>query len=176
MEEFEKIVKPKLHKLKTIGNFTAWYISQNIEILKEVSWIGHRWRDVSKKVLIECYNFAEVEVPTWLDLSVEPLKQENIYENLKEKIVNIIAEEILNAYNKIASIERSTFDLNMPFSEKVRIVGMRNIIPWFIVKGDKIYIFKGLEEELQKRRFSYVLDLKTISELFNWKYTKSQFI
>ena len=168
---YNKEVEPRLEKLEAIGHFIARKMLEGgIELLKK------DWRDLSKGLLEEAYRTAGLEPPEWINLwaeypSFEEMAEEKI-ERIRVKLINYINEiysrniSRIYAYDTGSPIDPEKIDLKT----KLNILLRNRIIPFMILKNDKVYITKSIIRELKLP----IGDLKDLAYLLKWRYIPSK--
>ena len=77
-KEFLDWLTRELDKLEVLGSFTAHYIMNKLDILKEKSW-----NEMGIEVLKEFYAKADLDTPDWINLVVE-------YDRLEQTVDDIV--------------------------------------------------------------------------------------
>ena len=178
--KFEKNVKPHLQKLRFLGYYVAKRIIDNPNLL------DLNWRELAEKLLEEAYREAELQIPSWIRLGIEhnPMR---IYEDLRENVRNYLVKRINEEYNRFVGrievveqvdeedgvLERRRYlpRYDTTFRERVRIVLENNLLPWAVLKGDKILVTTGILEEIRKI-IGDIGGLKSLAELLGWEYRR----
>jgi len=175
--EFQKEVKPRLTKLKAIGQFIAKKVVENPSLLNVDA---DDWRETAKNLLTIAYKEMGLEPPKWLELEAESKTLEELSEEVKEIVRERMLQRINNEYNKfvgkvvveagntINSIERTQAD----FKTRVQTVLSNNLIPWAMLKENSVYINTGVLDELKDLP---ITSLKALAELFGWEYKDKSF-
>jgi hypothetical protein len=178
VEKFEATVKPRLGELKAIGKFIASRIAEKPSVLREATWIGHRWLDVAETLLAETYSRAGLNPPEWIKLRYVVETITEIYEDKRELVREFLVKKINEEYNKFVGrivvekpegypdvISRQEADLRM----RVEVVLDKKLIPWLLRRGNKVIILKGILKDLE----DVIRDagsLKSLAELLGWEY------
>jgi hypothetical protein len=182
MERFDVEIKPKLGKLRAIGKFVASRIAENPEILREASWVGDRWLQVAESLLKETYRWAGLDAPEWLNLNYKSEGVTSVYEDIREKVRVFLVERINTEYNKAVgrvivvesegggAREREYWRYELPLEERIRLALKQALIPWLILRGEKVYITTGILDELRKTVGGVVGNLRNLAELLGWEY------
>jgi hypothetical protein len=178
---FEKEMKPRLKKLKALGDFIAWYILNSG--LKEDPW------KMAVEVLEEAYKYVYMKMPEWLYPSQEEeyrASEEFLYEDIRETIRNYFIKRINEEFNRFVGrivVEKSE-GLNYRYEyrdrketdlkDRLMIVLQYNLIPWMMHRQDRegridIIITTGLIDELTPI-IGDIGGLKSIAELLGWEY------
>jgi len=168
VEEFDRKVKPRLGELRAIGAFIASYALKN--------GLGEDPEDFSINALREAYREAGLEPPSWLELEGSLESEEEFYEDIRESIRSFLVERVNEEYSrfvgrvvldvgdKAVSLERT----DLSFEERAKVVLEKQLIPWLILKGEVVYVTKGMVEELRGRIGDTTL--KDVAELLGWSY------
>jgi hypothetical protein len=172
--EFEREVKPKLNKLKAIGDYIASYMLRN--------GLGEDLEKQGVEALESAYRSVGLEPPTWLKLEAGANSETEIYEDLREYVRVFLVKRINEEYNKFVGriviekpdghpdvISRQEADLKL----RVEVVLDKQIIPWMIRRGDEVYITTGIFDELKDIPES-VRSLRSLAELLGWKYEREK--
>jgi hypothetical protein len=168
--EFESTVKPRLGKLKAIGDYIARRIVGND--------LPENPEDVVK-ILEEAYGEAGLEVPEWLGLrheEVEDYAQDQreavrvfLVERVNEEFSRFVGKVLVEKPEGVEAVPRTDIDLG----ERVRIVVDKQLIPWIIkrVEGGEeyLYITTGIMKELAGV-VGGTESLKSLAELLGWEY------
>lgn len=178
---FEKEMRPRLRKLKALGDFIAWYILNNG--LKEDPW------KMVVEVLEEAYRYADMKIPQWLYPSQEEehrASEEYVYENMREAIRNHLIKRINEEYNRFVGriiVEKSEGpDYRYEYKDRreaslkdrLEITLQYNLIPWILYRQNRegrieILLTSGLVNELTPI-IGDIGGLKSIAELLGWEY------
>jgi len=182
MERFDTEVKPKLGKLRAIGKFIASKIAENPEILREASWVGDRWLQVAESLLKEAYRWAGLDAPEWLNLNYRSEGVTSVYEDVREKVRVFLVERINDEYNKAVgrvivvesegggAREKEYWRYELPLEERIKLALKQMLIPWLILRGEKVYITTGILDELRRAVGDVVGNLRNLAELLGWEY------
>lgn len=181
---FEKEMRPKLKKLKALGDFIAWYILDRG--LKEDPW------KMAVEVLEEAYKYADMKMPQWLYPSQDEeyrASEEIVYEDNRERIRNYFIKKINEEYNKFVGRiivekpeglgyryeykDRKEADLR----DRLMIVLQQKLIPWMMYRQNKegriiIIITTGILDDLTSI-IGDIGGLKSVAELLGWEYDPS---
>jgi hypothetical protein len=178
---FENEMRPRLKKLKALGDFIAWYILNNE--LKEDPW------KMAVEVLEEAYKYADMKMPRWLYPSQDEeyrASEEIVYEDNRERIRNYFIKKINEEFNKFVGRiivekpegvsyryeykDRKETDLK----DRLLIVLQQKLIPWMMYRQDEegriiIIITTGLMDDLTPL-IGDIGGLKSVAELLGWEY------
>jgi hypothetical protein len=181
IEKFEATVKPQLGELKSIGKFIASRIAEEPDILRDATWIGHKWLDVSEKLLVEVYTMTGLTPPEWIKLRYVTETITEIYEDKRELVREFLVKRINEEYNRfvgritvekpeeeftrIESISRHEADLKT----RIEIVLDKQLIPWLLRKDNEVLITTGIMPELEET-VGGIESLKSLAELLGWEY------
>jgi hypothetical protein len=180
---FENEMRPRLKKLKALGDFIAWYILNNE--LKEDPW------KMAVEVLEEAYKYADMKMPQWLYPSQDEeyrASEEIVYEDIRERIRNYFIKKINEEFNKFVGriIVEKPEGLSYRYEYKDRketdlkdrlmIVLQQKLIPWMMYRQDKegriiIIITTGLMDDLTPL-IGDIGGLKSVAELLGWEYDR----
>ena len=164
--EFESAVKPRLGKLKAIGDYVASRVVG--------SGLPENPEDVVK-ILEEAYREAGLEVPEWLGLRHEEVEDfaQDQREAVRVFLVGRVNEEFSRFVGKVLvekpegmeAVGRAEADMRM----RLEVVLDKQLIPWLLRKGDTVYITRGIVKELEKV-VGDIGGLKSLAELLGWGY------
>jgi len=56
------------------------------------------------------------------------------------------------------------------FEDRLHAVLTNRLLPWMMLKGDRVYITSGVLGELEKRGVEGVSGLRDLAELLGWEY------
>jgi len=175
--DLQALIISKRDTLKNIGRFVANYIVSN--------GLQRDWESYVTKILREMYKYAEMDVPSWVDLEIEenedsPLRE--VYENKREEVRNILANKINLTFSQ--SISRitetneygTTTDIidkaNASFEQRLDAVLEKGLIPYLIQKGEYIYITPAIVSDLIKVGIE---TLKALADLMGWEYVQKSY-
>lgn len=97
-KSFDRLLDKKKNYLKVLGDFTMQYISKDpTKLLKE------DWKDVSKKILKEFYQFAKMDIPEWIEFFVE---QKDAVDESNEQTTFGLRAFFINRINELYSRHR----------------------------------------------------------------------
>ncbi len=174
-------MRPRLKKLKALGDFIAWYILDRG--LKEDPW------KMAVEVLEEAYKYADMKMPQWLyPLQGEEYRasEEIVYEDIRETIRNHFIKRINEEFNKFVGriIVEKPEGLSYRYEYKDRketdlrdrlmIVLQQKLIPWMMLRQEKegriiIIITTGILDDLTPL-IGDIGGLKSLAELLGWEY------
>ncbi len=168
-----------LHKLKPISNFFAYEIQHTPKILNE------DWQVVANDILTNLYVDLGMKIPEWLKQYVENKGLEDYDDDQREDLRIFLSEEINRKMNKVEvwdeegfkkkkeSLTSNTVKGVDDFHNRIWYVLNERLIPYMIPKVEKgkeyVCLTKYLKKALNKET-DVCLDLKSISELLDWKY------
>jgi hypothetical protein len=172
VREFDTKVRPRLTKLKAIGQFIASYVLKN--------GLGEDPEVYAVKLLEEAYKAAGLEVPAWIHLGGfedESEGVEEVYESVIEQVRGYILKRVNEEYNRyVGRVDVETpegidrrYRWQIPVEERVKIVLEHNLIPWLLSRGEEVIITRGLVEEL----LDVVGDiggLEGLAQLMGWEH------
>jgi hypothetical protein len=174
-EEFERSVKPRLHKLRAIGDFVASLVVEHG--LPDVEPIA-----LAEKLLELAYKHAGLQVPAWIREGREEeftKGEEELEEELREEVRSYMVEWVNEAFSR--HISRLQVELGadkvftptreeIPFAQRLIAVLDAKLLPWAFRKDEKVFFTTRLVSELQKR--VNVDSLKSLAEMLHWNYNK----
>jgi hypothetical protein len=169
VKEFEVKVKPRLQKLKAIGQFIASYVLKH--------GLGEDPEAYAVKLLEEAYKTAGLTPPKWLYLEVGAEDVGEVYESIVEQIRGYILKRVNEEYNKYVGrvdVETSEgldrrYRWQLPLEERLKIVLEYQLIPWLLDGGEEVIVTGGLVEDL-KYIVGDIGGLKGLAELVGWEY------
>jgi hypothetical protein len=167
--EFETKVKPRLPKLKAIGQFIASYVLKN--------GLGEDPETYAIKLLEEAYKATGLNPPEWLYLEGATEDVVEVYESIIEQIRAHILKRVNEEYTRYVGrvdVETSEgidrrYRWQLPLEERLKIVLEYQLIPWLLSRGEEILVTRGLVEELM----DVVGDmggLEGLAKLLGWDY------
>jgi len=171
--EFERNVKPRVGKLRTLGTWIAG------KVLEDPSLLELSWEELAEELLGEAYRVAGFEVPSWVEERYE--EDLDIYEQIKEQIREFLIDEINKAYFKavgkvvIEKVEDNRYSyerrpaLSVPPEERVQVVLESKLLPWAYSKDGKAFFTRGFAKALEER-IGNLGGLKGVAELLGWEY------
>ncbi len=156
-----------------MGNFTANYITDNSnELLKR------SWKELSKDILRGFYQFAEIDIPKWIEYFEE---QRDAVDESTEMTHFDLRAFLLNKINEIYS--RYRFDGNQNMADnslnlvsKLRYCLQNKLISFFQeINDDNLLITVDIMKELKKGNLENITSLKDVGILLNFKYMNKSF-
>jgi len=166
--EFESSIKHKLVELSPIGNYVAYRIVNDPDLLHL------DWKTLAKRLLKEMYEATGREIPQWIEMEAE--EERDIYEDIIENIRVFFIQRINSEYERFVGRVETSVGLEprsaIKFRERVEIVLKENLIPWMILKDDKVILTTGVLEELRYKAPN-LGSLKSLAELLGWNYKRS---
>lgn len=166
VSKFERKVLPRIYDLRFLGYFVFKRIAENPELLKK------DWLEVSTTLLREAFEFAELEVPSWIDEEHEGESLEEITEIINEEIRARLLEDVNQRYSRHISkvevyVEDGTY-YAPKLKHRLEALLKENFIPWASLKGDdEVVITNSVLKVLDGLA---VDSLKSLAERFNWEY------
>lgn len=167
MERFKEEILPRLEDLRFLGYFVFKKISENPELLRE------NWSTLATQLLKEAFEFAELEIPDWINEFYEGETEEELNEALNEEIRARLLENINNLYSryisKIEIIAEGPNDLYAYSSLETRLRALlqEGFTPWAFLRGEEVIITSAVMKVLKDLG---VDSLKSLAERFGWKY------
>jgi hypothetical protein len=167
--EFDTKVRPRLPKLKAIGQFIASYVLKN--------GLGEDPEAYAVKLLEEAYKAAGLTPPEWLYLEGAVEDVAEVYESIIERIRAHILKRVNEEYSRYVgrvNVEtsgglNSFYRWQVPLEGRLKIVLEHNLIPWLLSRGEELLVTRGLVEEL----VDVVGDmggLEGLARLLGWDY------
>ena len=159
-KEFEISVKPRLSKLKAIGDYAAYLVINNKDILTE------DWEKAAVTILENAFKEAGLETPRWL---YEKYKTEDdIYGDMVERIREFLYRKLIDVYTtKVGKITNED-----SIETIARAVLSRGLIEWasFVVRDgyNEVRFKQGFADEL--KNVVGDITLKSLAELLGWEY------
>jgi len=161
IKEFDKTVRPQFSKLKALGDFVAYAVVSNNELLKD------DWESTSISLLELAYREAGLDIPQWIYEKYEE-EETDIYEDNLERVREFMLNSFMTAYHK--NIAKSTGS-ETP-KEIVARVLRENLIPWVhVIPKDgynEIRFTIGLIDELGPKIGD--ISLRQLAKLLGWDY------
>jgi len=135
------------------------------------------WLDVAEKLLEECYKYAEKEMPDWIKKRYKSKTFTDFKEEIKELIIGVMLKDINEAYSRNVRGSGVYYSENPleNLENRIKIVGENYWCDWYFVKKDSktgedtVYICYLLEEKLREK-LKMNFKLKSIAQLFGWRY------
>ena len=162
--EFEREVKPRLAKLKAVGDYISYIILNNNELL------GADWEVTATKLLELAYKETSLEVPQWIYEKYE--SEDNIYDDMIERIREFLHKKFVDEYTmKVGKITEAD-----SIRRIAQTVLSRGLIPWakFIVMDgyNEVRFKQGFADEL--KNVIGDISLKSLAELLGWEYKNAK--
>jgi len=175
IESFRKDVEPRLHKLEAIGHYAARVIlERGPEILKK------DWRELGEELLVKAYEEVGLTPPEWIRKEYEVESFEDIerdkIERIRSKFIKYINEQYSRNIGKIIAnyeIDERMEKINIEdvsIEDKLNILLKNKLIPFMIMKKDKVYITSSILRELRIE----IDSLRSLADLLGWIYRKSK--
>lgn len=157
------------------------------EMISNPDYLGMDWKELANYLLNLAYAEVGMVMPTWLSTWAETATLEDLDDEEIEDIRMFLIDEInskskqIKIYNENGSVEQEpqyTLDDgvidNEDFKNRIWNVLNQRLIPWCGVrqKGEltQVYFTAGIKRDIIKYTKT-CKDLKSISELLEWKYT-----
>jgi len=161
IKEFDKNIRPQLNKLKVIGDFIAYTVVNNNDLLQP------EWESAATKLLEMAYREVGLEVPQWIYEKYE-IDENDIYEDNKQRVREFLLNVFITAYHK--NVAKSTGVETL--REIVARVLRENLIPWanFVPKNgyNEVRFTIGLADELSAKIGD--ISLRQLAKLLGWEY------
>jgi hypothetical protein len=169
VREFEARVKPRLPKLRALGQFIAGYVLEN--------GLGEDPEAYAVKLLEEAYKAAGLTPPEWLYLEAGGEDVGEVYESIVEQIRGYMLRRVNEEYNKYVGrvdVETSEgidrrYRWQLPLEERLKIVLEYQLIPWLLSRGEEVLVTRGLVEELMDT-VGDIGGLESLAKLLGWNY------
>jgi hypothetical protein len=171
VREFEEKVKPRLGRLRALGAFAAHYVMER--------GLPEKPEDLPRLVLEEAFRAVGLEAPDWLWKVPERVTPEDIREELVERIRVCLAEAVNEAFarsvGRIVALREDGGAVEVgrgeaSFEDRLHAVLTNRLLPWVILRGDRVYITSGVLGELEKRGIVGVSTLRDLAEVLGWEY------
>jgi len=163
-KQFEREVLTRIYELKFLGYFVFRRIAENPELLKK------DWLEVSTSLLRDAFEFAGLEVPSWIDEAHKGESLEEITELINEEIRARLLDEINSLYSKhFGKVAGGDPDYTPISTTEFRLRNLLNgnYLPWAFQKDDQIVITNSVLKVLSGLA---VDSLKSLAERFGWDY------
>ena len=165
---FDKLLEDKKKYLKTLGDFAAQYISKAPSIL-----LKEDWKNIAKDILIEFYQFADKEVPEWIEYFVE---QKDAVDESNENTMFALRSFLITRVNETYSRHKDKDNAANTISERLEFCLENELIPFFQkMKGDIIITHDILDEINNRNRIENITSLKDVGLQLGLEY-KSRYI
>ena len=136
------------------------------------------WKELSKDILRNFYQFAEKDIPKWIEYFEE---QRDAVDESNEMTHFDLRAVLLNKINEIYS--RYKFDGNQNMdnnilnpASKLKYCLQNKLISFFQeMKDDKVLITVDIMKELKKGNLENITSLKDVGILLNFKYKNMSF-
>ena len=163
--QFESGILPRIYGLRFLGYFVFQRIAESPELLKK------DWKEVSTSLLREAYEYAGMEVPSWIDELHEGESLEEITEIINEEIRARILDDLNQRYSRHISKVEALVEGNSVYTSelkhRVKALLEGNFVPWASLKGDNVVITNSVLKILDDLA---VDSLKSLAERFGWVY------
>ncbi len=163
--QFERGILPRIYELRFLGYFVFKRIAENPELLKK------DWLEVSSSLLRDAFEFAGLEVPSWIDEAHRGESLEEITELINEEIRARLLEDINSRYSRHVSRVEVVLENQASYSVDLRhrleALLRENYIPWAFLKGEDVVITNSVLKVLDGLA---VDSLKSLAERFGWGY------
>jgi len=164
--DFRTKVAPRLPKLRALGQFVEWYLTEHPQELT------YDWLNLSKKLLEEAYKYAGVN-PAF-DLGLQHVEVEEYDPRLD--IVSVLWKYILDAYNKrIMVLNKDGVVVPGVRPETVvKLVLDSGVIDFMVKRGQEVLITSKVVQILRDEGVN-IDSMNTLVELFaNYGFEYSQ--
>lgn len=173
-QQFKKLFEENRKYLSVLGNFAASYIADNPKVLLEISW-----REISKDMLRRFYQFAEKDIPKWIEYFEEQRdavdeSTEMTHFDLRAFLLNKI-NETFSRYSRFDG-DQNMDNISLTLTSKLKYCLQNKLISFFHeINDDNILITVDIMKELKKGNLENVTSLKDIGILLNFKYNNKSF-
>jgi hypothetical protein len=108
---FRKMLEDKKRYLKILGDYIMQYITKDPTML-----LTEDWKDITKKILIKFYEFAEMDIPEWIEYFVE---QKDAVDESNEKTQFALRAFFRNKINEVYSRNKDPSNSITGLNEKL---------------------------------------------------------
>jgi hypothetical protein len=170
-EEFKKLLDDKKQYLKVLGDFTSQFISKDPSML-----LKDDWKFIAKRILIEFYQFADKEVPKWVEYFIE---QKDAVDESSEKTQFALRAFLVNEINSAYSRNSNNSSMFDNLGGKLNHCLDHNLIPFLhrltSNKGDDtdvVVITHDILDEINKgwNKIENITALTDIGVQLGFKY------
>lgn len=165
---FDKLLEDKKGYLKILGDFTAQYVSKDPSTL-----LKEDWKVISKEILANFYQFADKEVPDWIEYFVE---QRDAVDESNENTMFALRSFLITKINETYSRHKDKDNTANRLSERLDYCLKNELIPFIHdMKGDIIITHDILDEINNRNRIENITSLKDIGLQLGLEY-KSKYL
>jgi hypothetical protein len=155
--EFRTKVAPRLPKLRALGQFVEWYLTEHPQELT------YNWLDLGKRLLELAYQYAGVS-PAF-DLGLQHVEVDEWDPRLD--IVSVLWKHVLDAYNKKIMVVNEGDEGGPAVSPEtiIRLVLDTNAVDFMVKRGDEVMFTSKVVQVLRDEGVN-VDSMNTLVELF----------
>lgn len=175
-ERFNKLLQEKERYLKVLGDFAMQYVSIDPSIL-----LKEDWKELARKILIEFYQYADKEVPEWIEYFIE---QRDPIDESNERTMFALRAFLVDKINSACSKNGKNIDLFNTIEEKLRFCLDHSLIPFlhritirrgsdYGAKSDTIAITCDIVDEINSgwnKKIENITSLKDIGVQLGFNY------
>lgn len=188
IETFEREWQTRNHKQCKFNAFKSITAAAANEIHQYPELLELEWKELADTLIQRIYLDAGMDVPGWLLTWSRSENMEDLDEEHREDIKNLILNRINTAYGRVQVIDpetgKTTIDDYTPklkgtdkFKERVWTVVNERLIPWMIpvqqtkdgAEVNYVCLTLGFKKEVH-RELRVCQPLKGIAELMGWRY------
>jgi hypothetical protein len=171
---FKKLYEANKIFLKTLGDFTAWYLEQDPDKLLQIPW-----NELAKEILGEFYKLGGLITPPWIDYFVE---QRDAVDESNEKTFFGLRSIVLNKINVACSQYSRVYGneefarIGISIDKKLRFCLDNNLIPYLHkIDGYNIAITVDIMNDIKHHSLENITSLKDIGSIVGVKYVNKKF-
>lgn len=171
---FKKLYEENKEFLKTLGDFSAWYVEQDHSRL-----LNMRWNELAKEILQKFYQYAGLEIPQWIELFVEQRdavdeSSEKTYFGLRAILVNKI-NEACSKYSKVYCIDEYE-RIGIKVDSKLKFCLNNHLIP-YLHKVDEfnIAITVDIMSDIRQFNLENITSLRDLETILGITYVNKRF-
>ncbi|MGD9673728.1 MAG: hypothetical protein AB7U98_09645 [Candidatus Nitrosocosmicus sp.] len=175
-DKFKKLLQDKKKYLKILGDFAMQYVSKDPSVL-----LKDDWKNITRRILIEFYQFAGKEVPEWIEYFIE---QKDAVDESSEKTMFALRAFLVDKINSAYSRNSKNSDIFSTLEEKLGFCLDHALIPFLVrmtkrggsddgVKTDTIVITHDILEDISNgwnKKIENITALKDIGVQLGFAY------
>jgi hypothetical protein len=163
-ENFKKLLHEKKRYLKVLGDFAMQYIFNDPSVL-----LRKDWKDIAKGIIIEFYQFADKEVPEWIEYFVE---QRDAIDESNEKAMFALRSFFVTKINETYSRHKGADNMANGLTERLDYCLKHELISFLHDMKGHIIITHSIFDEINvKNRIENITSLKDIGLQLGLEYT-----
>jgi hypothetical protein len=140
------------------------YVSKDHSI-----FLKNDWKDITKRILTEFYQYADKEAPEWIDYFIE---QRDAIDESNEKTMFTLRSFLVTKINEIYSRHGGTDNMADNLSERLEYCLHNELISFLHDMKDNIIITHAIIDEINiKNRIENITSLKDIGLHLGLEYT-----